>query len=204
VKIILIIFCLLFFSQVIAQDASYLKVHFLYGSKPIRKYKATEPKWFGGILGGHVGIEAETGEILSFVPKGKFHWFPKNRSKHSSYVIHSTSQFYLMFGGNADSVKKAIVYIPVTAAQKQSFDSIATIYLRETPYDYAFFGVRCAAAAHDILGNLKILPDYSIRKTSRKIFYPRRLRNELFETAKERGWEVIRSGGSSTRRWDKK
>jgi hypothetical protein len=203
-KSILILFYSLFFFPVIAQDTTYLKVHFLYGSKPIRKYKATESKWFGGVWGGHVGIEADREEILSFVPKGRFHWFAKNKSKHSSYVIHSSNQFYSIFGSNTDSLKKAIVYIPLTTAQKQRYDSITTVYLEETPYDYAFFGMRCAAAAHDILGSLNILPKYSIRKTSRRTFYPRKLRNRLFQRAQEQEWEVSRSEGSSRRRWDKK
>jgi hypothetical protein len=188
----------------IAQDTTNLKVHFLYGSKPIRKYKTTESKWFGGILGGHVGIEVHTGEILSFVPQGKVHWFAHRKRKHSSYVIHSINQFYSIFGNDPDSVKRAVVYIPVAPEQMERYDSIATAYLSQTPYDYAFFGMRCSAAAYEILGSLNILPRYSIRKTAVRIFYPRKLRGKLFELAREQEWKVSRSQGSKTRRWDKR
>lgn len=73
---IVIFFC---FISVLSysQDSAYLKVHFLYGSKPLKKYKATEQKWFGGILGGHVGIEGDDDKIVNFLPKGKFHWLIK-------------------------------------------------------------------------------------------------------------------------------
>jgi hypothetical protein len=72
-----------------AQDTAYLKVHFLYGSKPLKKFRDTEQKWFGGILGGHVGIEGDSDRIVNFLPSGKFHWFAKKNELHSTYAIHS-------------------------------------------------------------------------------------------------------------------
>ncbi len=186
-----------------SQDRAYLKVHFLYGSKPLKKYKATEQKWFGGVLGGHVGIEADSNKIINFLPNGKFHWFAKKANRHSTYAIHDVDNFYAILGGNADSVKKAIVYIPVTALQKQKFDSITINYLRQTPYDYALFGMRCGAAAYDILGQLNILPNYSYGKTYKKIFYPKKLRKRLFKKAKENGWKIFRQEGSVRRKWEK-
>ncbi len=100
----------------------------------------------------------------------------------------------------ADSVKKAIVYIPVSSQQKQQFDSIVAVYLTQTPYDYAFIGMRCAAATYDILGQLDILPNYSYSKTYTKIFYPEKLRTRLFEKAIENGWTIIRQDGSTKRK----
>jgi hypothetical protein len=177
-------------------------VHFLYGSKPLKKYKDTEQKWFGGVLGGHVGIEGETDSIVSFVPSGTFHWFAKKDNRHSSYAVHSADNFYAILGGNAESAKKAIVYIPVTRQQKQTFDSITTVYLNQTPYDYAFWGMRCGAAAYEILGQLNILTSYSYSKTYKKIFYPRKLRKQLFKKATENGWKIVRQDGSIKRKWE--
>ena len=77
-----------------SQDPTYLKVHFLYGSKPLKKYKDTEQKWFGGVLGGHVGIEGDSDKIVNFLPSGKFHWFTKKDNNHSTYAIHSVENFY--------------------------------------------------------------------------------------------------------------
>jgi hypothetical protein len=184
-------------------DTTYLKVHFLYGSRPLKKYKDTEPKWFGGVLGGHVGIEGDSEKIVNFLPNGKFHWFAKKDDRHSRYAVHSINSFYGILGGDAENVKSAIVYIPVTLQQKQKFDSIAAAYLQQTPYDYALFGMRCGAAAYEILAQLNVLTDYSIKKTSRKIFYPKKLRKRLFRLAERNDWRIIKQDGSERRKWEK-
>ena len=196
-----ILFCIISFLSY-SQDTTYLKVHFLYGSKPLKKYKDTEQKWFGGVLGGHVGIEGDSDRIVNFLPSGEFHWFAKKDDRHSTYAIHSVDNFYTILDATADSVKKAIVYIPVTRQQKQKFDSITTVYLKQTPYDYALFGMRCGAAAYDILAQLDILPDYSYSKTYKKIFYPKKLRKRLFEMATENGWTIVTQDGSAKRKWE--
>ena len=179
-----------------------MKVHFLYGSKPLKKYKDTEQKWFGGILGGHVGIEGDSDKVVNFLRNGKFHWFAKHNNKHSTYAEHSGRDFCCILARNPDSVKKAIVFIPVTMRQKQLFDSISAAYVKETPYDYAFFGMRCGAAAYDILSAIGILPDYSYSKTYRKIFYPKKLRKRLFRKAAENNWTIVRQTGSDRRKWE--
>lgn len=186
-----------------AADTLYLKVHFLYGSKPLKKYSATEPKWFGGILGGHVGIEGKKDRILNFVPNGKFHWFAKKKDKHSQYLEHSFNGFYSLFGGDPDSMKRAIVYVPVTVQQQQKFDSLSAAYLAQTPYDYALFGMRCGAAAYEILGQVEVLPSWNYGKTYRKIFYPQKLRKRLFKKAKENGWKIEMQKGTVRRKWER-
>ena len=186
-----------------AQDTPVLKVHFLYGSKPLKAYKDTEKKWFGGVLGGHVGIEADSNRIINFLPQGAFHVFKKENNRHSAYAEHNTDGFYGILGGDPDSVKKAIVYIPVTQQQKLKFDSIAAAYLAQTPYDYALFGMRCGAAAYEILGQLAIVKNYPRKKTAKKIFYPKKLRKRLFKKAVANGWTIIRQEGSAKRRWEK-
>jgi len=180
-----------------------LKVHFLYGSKPLKKYKATEQKWFGGMLGGHVGIEGDSGSILNFVPNGRFHWFTRSDNKHSRYTIYSYDRFYSVMGGDPDSNKKAIVYIPITQQQKQKFDSISIAYLQVIPYDYALFGMRCAAAAYDILGQLDIFPAYCHSRTWKKILYPKKLRKRVFKKAAANHWKIVRQDGSHRRKWEK-
>lgn len=183
-------------------DSAYLKVLFLYGSKPARGFKQQEPKWFGGMLGGHVGIEGAQDSVLSFVPQGKFHWIAKKSNLHSQYVISTEAAFWQILGGDADSVKKAIVVIPVTALQKQKFDSIRQAYLQAPPYDYALIGMRCGAAAYDILAQLQILKHYGYTKTYGKIFYPKKLRCRLLKLATQNRWTVIRLDGSTRRTWE--
>lgn len=186
-----------------SEDSLYIKVHFLYGSTPSQKYKSKEKKWFGGILGGHVGIEGDSGRVLNFVSGGHCHLFAGKTNRSSAFEEFPEGRFYGIFGGVPDSMKKTIVYIPVTRQQKQIFDSIALAYLKKTPYDYAVFGMRCGAAAYDILGQLHIFPHYNHTKTYKKIFYPKLLRKRLLKKADENGWAVVRQNGSGRRVWEK-
>lgn len=201
-KKILSILAVLFCTALFAQDSCYIKVHFLYGSKPLKKYRSTEKRWFGGVLGGHVGIEGDTNKILNFSHTGRFHIFNENNNRHSRYRIHTYNDFYKIFGGNTDSTKKAVVYVPVTRQQKVQFDSISNAYLKQTPYDYAFFGMRCGAASYEILSKLNILPSYSASKTYTKIFYPKKLRSRLLKKAAEKGWAIEMYNGTPKRKWE--
>lgn len=184
-------------------EQNYIRVHFLYGSRPHKDYKESEAKWFGGVLGGHVGIEGDSNRILNFRPQGNFHVFASEKHRHSRFDEHNFNSFYSIFGGNADSTKKLIITIPVTAQQKELFDSISISYLKETPYDYAFLGMRCGAASYEILSQLGIMQDYTYRKTYMKIFYPQKLRKRLLAKAQKNHWAIQRFDGSSRRVWEK-
>lgn len=184
------------------RDTLYLKVHFLYGSKPLKAYKDSEPKWFGGILGGHVGIEGDSNRILDFGPKGKFHIFAKKNNRNSYFGHRDIASFYSILGAHPDSVKMAVVYIPITRIQKEKFDSISKAYTAHSPYDYAFFGMRCGAASYDVLSQLNILPDYNYTQTYLRIFYPKKLRKRLFALAAAKNWKVVKYEGSSRRKWE--
>ena len=199
----LVILLFLFSLNSFSQPPTYLKVHFLFGSKPMHEYRDTEKKWFGGILGGHVGIEADSDQVVSFFRGGELHYVSKKNNRQSRYVTHSCERFYSMFGGSRESKKRSVVYVPVTIEQKQKFDSIIGVYREQTPYDYAFIGMRCGSAAYEILAQLDVLPEYSYRRTYWKIFYPRRLRRPLYSKAKENNWTVEKYEGSKTRKWER-
>ncbi|MEX2232561.1 MAG: hypothetical protein WD824_10400 [Cyclobacteriaceae bacterium] len=187
----------------IGQDSVYtIKVHFLYGSKPKKEFKDSERKWFGGKLGGHVGIEYEPDQTVDFVRRGEFHWFAKKNNPHSRFALRSTTAFWGIFGSPAGSVKKASVIIPITRREKIKLDSLVKTYSAQTPYDYAFFGMRCGSATYDILSQLGVLTPYSYRKTYRKIFYPKKLRKRLFAKAGINKWKID-AEGTSTRKWER-
>ncbi|MBC5775381.1 hypothetical protein H8S95_14975 [Pontibacter sp. KCTC 32443] len=203
-KLVFILTLCLLGQAALAQDSTFIKVHFLYGSKPHPKYKNVEEKWFGGVLGGHVGIEAgSSNQILNFVRKGKFHWFPNKRNPHSTYIHLSEEMFYDLYKTSSDSIKRAIVYIPITTQQKQQLANISTAYLNQTPYDYALTGMRCAAATYEILAHLNIVPAYTQPKTATKILYPKKLRTKLFALASTNNWKVEKHEGSVKRIWDR-
>lgn len=202
-RYLLLCLCCLISAAGFAHDTTFLKVHFLYGSRPSKAHKESESKWFGGTLGGHVGIEIDSNRILNFLPHGDFHVFKRKADFHSAYAVHNESAFYAILGGDADSMKKAVVYIPVQPWQKQRFDSIAAAYLAQTPYDYALVGMRCGSASYEILGQLGIVKSYPRKKTALKIFYPKKLRKRLLRQANDQGWVVVRQEGTDRRLWEK-
>ncbi len=193
----------LHFSAFGQADSTFLKVHFLYGSKPLKVHRPTEKKWFGGILGGHVGLESTPNRILNFEPKGRFHWFPHRKNKHGGYTERPYNRFYGYFENNPDSTKKTIIDVPISALQKRQFDSLSAAYLAASPYDYALFGMRCGSASYDILGQLNILPKYSYTKRLFKVMYPKKLRKRLLKKAANKGWRVEKVNGSFSRKWEK-
>lgn len=69
---LLFFFMLISYSTFAQSDSIF--VHFVYGSKPLSK---EESKWFGGKLGGHVGLEAGKDSVFHFNPGGKVRAFGK-------------------------------------------------------------------------------------------------------------------------------
>jgi len=179
-----------------------LKVHFLYGSKPNKKFKYVEKKWFGGIHGGHVGVEFNSGTIIDFIPYEGFHYVEKNKNRKSRFVTHNFNDFYSIFGGRPDSVKSVIFYIPIKNEDAALLDSISKLYLAATPYDYAFIGMRCAAAAYDLTSHVGITKKLPRKRMYFKIFYPKKLRKKLFKLAKKNGWKYETKKGSIRRIWE--
>jgi len=198
-----IVFWFIFFCNLVyAQDPSFIEVQFIYGSKPVKKFKSTEKKWFGGILGGHVGIEDDNGKFYSFEIHGRNKVF-SSKSHNSVYKIETENEFWNAMKTTEDSIKKTTIIIPVSLQQKQKFDSITAAYCKNVPYCYAVFGMRCASSTYDILAQIGLLPRYSHFKTIMTIFYPRKLRKRLLVKAEKNKWTIIRKDGTPKRKWEK-
>jgi hypothetical protein len=180
-----------------------LRVHFLYGSRPSRLHRHTEKKWFGGILGGHVGLQLNEEPVLHFMHVGKFHLFPRRSHLHAAFRLNNTDDFYRFHGGAPSEVKKLAIDIPVSPKQKEEFLKIREAYLRKPPYDYAFLGMRCASAAYEILAQLGIAKQHGSAIIAIRIFYPRILRRYLLKNASTNGWNLARTSGTTRRKWDK-
>jgi hypothetical protein len=176
----------------------FIKVHFLYGSKPARGYKNTEKKWFGGFHGGHVSIEVDN-EVIGFVPRGELHIFAHRREKNSSFVSAELQGWV----NDTAGLKYTSVTIPVTADQYRDIKSIHAGYLQSPPYDYAFFGMRCAAATYDILGRLQLVERRSNSSNIFAHFYPKPLRKKMLRLSKERGYTITSQRGRTSRKWEK-
>jgi hypothetical protein len=199
---LLLLTCSVLFACDVHADTTYIKVHFLYGSRPKREFKDTERHWFGGIHGGHVGIEVDSNHIIDFVPDGKFHVFGHHQDRHSRFTTNTVKSFWQTFGSDSADVKRTTVVIPVTERQWMRLDSIAQAYTTEAPYDYAFFGMRCAAAAYDVLARIGVMEQHSRIGTWRRNFYPKIFRKDLLRKAKQEGWTVRTVEGSEKRVWE--
>lgn len=190
-------------SQIPPSDSVSLNVHFLHGSRPKFKFRHEEDRWFGGILGGHAGIEYEANKIINFQPKARFHVFAHPRLINSRFSIHDTLSFYEMLGGDYRTVKRTVVTIRISSRQKAKLDSLAAAYTKRSPYDYAFFGMRCGAAAYDVLAQAGVTKAYSFFKTWSRFFYPRITRRRLEKLAGTMEYAVRKAPGSGKRIWEK-
>ena len=195
-RICIIIFFLAICSFCSANDttANYLKVNFLYGSKPAKGFKKTESKHFGGIKGGHVNIEAG-GRVLDFLP-GKNPILPVRKKPSGGYRLNNTAY------KNKDQDKWVTIIVPLAQDQftrlQTLFDSVAT----HTPYDYAIFGMRCAAASYDVLSEIGLFKKLSNKKNISKHFYPKLLRKKVLKWAEKNNYTIIKHEGRNSRKWE--
>jgi hypothetical protein len=175
-----------------------VKVHFLYGSKPRNEYKFLEKKYFGGLHGGHVSIEVGN-EVIGFEPCGKFHVFGRRRQLHSQF----RSKPILQWMDDSSGMQYTSVTVRLTPAQYHTLEAIHADYLSQSPYDYAFFGMRCAAATYDILSRIAVVPRHNRHWIAARYFYPKLLRKRLLKLARERNYPVARRAGRGSRKWEK-
>lgn len=173
-----------------------LVVEVIYGSKPLVE---GERHWFGGKLGGHIGLRIGKDSVMHFVPGGRVAATNIN-SDTGRYLISNSKQFYRTF--RADTTKTCQIFIPVSSAQRQKLLTDSKSFLKEGPYPYAFFGMRCAAACYHLLSLADVTKDLSRSRMTWKFFYPRKLRKGLFKEAKSNGWIIKQTPGSTKRKWD--
>ena len=154
-------------------------------------------KYFGGMHGGHVTIEVDSVDY-GFSPSGRVHMISHPKKYHSQYDgKHTHNQPPYPKG-----YKVTTFIIPVTEEQYTQILKIESNYCAKPPYDYAFIGMRCGAAAYDVLAKIGVLKKFGRVKTYMKIFYPRKLRKRLIKKAKKNNWKLIREEGGNRRKWE--
>ena len=82
-------------------------------------------------------------------------------------------------------------------------NSISSRYIAQSPYDYAFIGMRCASASYEILMQAGLTPNHTRIRYCSKYFYPKRLRKYLLKKARLNHWMVTSHTGNERRKWDK-
>lgn len=179
-------------------STKYIKVHFLYGSKPKKNMTPKEVKYFGGLHGGHVSIQV--GNIdYGFEPTDKVHILPHRRNPKSDYVDHIVKGPM-----RYDTTSKVTSFIiPLTTVQYDKLNNINLGYCKKAPYDYAFFGMRCASTAQDVLGQIGVVKKRGRFSNIVTAFYPKKLRKRLFKVAKLKNYTVVQRPGRASRKWEK-
>ena len=194
------VFLFLFLSHFLfASDSLFVKVHFVYGSKPKSAFKKIETKQFGGIHGGHVYLELENKIISYGTNNGKWHIFPHKSKSAGRYRIDKDLKWH----GDTGKLKITTIVIPITEEQVLKFKETEKKYFEQTPYDYAFIGMRCAAGAYDVLSKTEVCEFKSRVGIISKNFYPKRLRVKLLKRAEKEHWQVLRQEGRITRKWER-
>jgi hypothetical protein len=173
-----------------------LVVEIIYGSKPLTE---SESHWFGGKPGGHIGLKIGKDSVMHFVPGGRVAATNIN-SDTGKYLISGTKQFYRTF--RTDTTKTCRIFIPISSAQKQKLLRDSKSFLKEGPYPYALFGMRCAAACYHLLSLADVTKDLSKSRMTWKFIYPRKLRKYLFKEATKNRWKIEETPGSTKRKWD--
>jgi len=193
-RIYFILATIFFFNTCFAGDTTYtIRINFLYGSRPAKGYHQQESKLFGGIKGGHVNVEAG-GKVLDFTP-GNNPLFPHNKKPSGGFSINQSVSW------DADDKWKTII-VPVSEEQyielQKLFDSVAA----KTPYDYAIFGMRCAAASYDVLTKIGLFKEYPNTKNIAAHFYPKLLRKKILKWADKNDYTILSNDGRPSRKWE--
>jgi hypothetical protein len=189
---------LLFILSVYSSSAQFppdtIKLNFLYGSVPSKGYKESEEKLFGGIKGGHVNIEAN-GKVLDFL-SGNCPILPENKKPTGGFCLNQSLYW------DTATTKWVTIMVPVTREQLNQLDLLFYKYAQQTPYDYAVFGMRCAAATYDVLSEAGVVKKLSQKYNIVKNFYPKLLRKRMLKLAEEHNYPVIYHTGRPSRKWE--
>ena len=84
------------------------------------------------------------------------------------------------------ATKWITIKIPVTTDQMMQLEALFDEYAEQTPYDYAVFGMRCAAASYDVLSEIGLVKKVSDKQNIIKNFYPKLLRKRMLKWAEKK------------------
>ena len=187
-------------SSLRAQDSTEtITVYFLYGSRPSAGAAGSiEKHLFGGIHGGHVSIGIDN-TVIGFHHLQGMHLFPHRKNYDGAYECIPLAAFL------KDTISKqyATIEVPLSLGQYQALKVVIKSYLNQTPYDYAFFGMRCTAATYEILSSIHLLKHKSRFGIIISNFYPRKLRKRMFKIAADKNYPICFKAGRVSRVWEK-
>ncbi len=172
-------------------------IHFIHGSIPLENCIYPR-KRLGGLLGGHVEVELD-GQIYGFrLSKLPVHIFPNNADFNAKYEVN-TKEAWLK---RTEYEKITSIHLPITHVQKNKLEQILKIHLIHVPYDYAFFGKRCASSTAEILSNSDIFSPLSNAEIMIAFLAPNPLRNTLINVANKQHFLINKKQGVDCRIWE--
>jgi hypothetical protein len=177
-----------------------IKVTIVHGSRPRLRYYGSEYLMLGGKLGGHVVIQLDTCFYgFNFRQPGWVHPLPFPRGYRNGIFEKEGITEWSFERANS---RTTIVEIPVTDQQYAQLLDKYNSNLGRPPYDYAFFGMRCASSCYHMLSQIGVLKPCTRAQSIVKAFHPKALRAELLKVAKERDYRVTVIEGSRRRKWE--
>jgi hypothetical protein len=94
------------------------------------------------------------------------------------------------------------IYLPISQKQKDKLLTTLTAYLAKSPYDYAFFGTRCATSTAEVLSKSGIIYPLSNVENSIAFLSPHPLRQTFVQLAKKKRLSIIEKNGVDCRYWE--
>lgn len=196
---LLLLFLLLFPLAGYSQPDS-VRVVILHGSRPKKQFKKEEYKMLGGMLGGHVVLQVDSLVYGYNFHSRHVHPFARQRRSKMAGIMEKDEAAETLRRWKGQAV--TIITVPVTPQQKARVFHIADSLHRAPAFDYAFFGMRCAATAHYLLGETG-----AVKKTKHfgsivKAFHPKQLRRKLVRIAERKKYRIETQPGSPRRKWE--
>jgi hypothetical protein len=198
-KITIILLSCLLAIQLIAKEHQ-LIVHIAHGSRPHPEHRDKQKHWLGGMLGGHVVIELDSFAYGFNFESRRVHIFPRKKDSRQAGVFEKENAAELMQHWRNNKVTS--VYVPINDSDYIRIRHDLEQLHEDAPFDYAFWGMRCASTAYMFLSRVEVFEKAGKSKSIRKAFHPRALRKKLLRAASKKGLRVEVHPGTSERIWE--
>ncbi|MCU0435712.1 MAG: hypothetical protein MUC87_19785 [Bacteroidia bacterium] len=196
-------FAILFFLTLCVQTLCAkheLIVRIAHGSRPHPQHRDTEIHWLGGMYGGHVVIELDSLAYGFNYNTRRVHIFPRKKERKQAGVFERDNAPRLNKGWQG--MKMTSVYVPLSDSEYVFMKNRLESLHGDTPFDYAFFGMRCASTAYMLLSEIAVFEKAGKIKSMRKAFHPKALRKRLLKAAAAQNLKVEVQPGNTERIWE--
>jgi hypothetical protein len=175
-------------------------IHFIHGSFP-KKNCIDQRIRVGGLLGGHLEIEIDNSVYgFEFEDEKNIHIFSrKTPSGYNSIFTKKEKTDWIL---ETEYDKITSIKIPVTTKQKKTLMTKLEFAHQSLPYDYSFFGMRCASSTYEDLSSIGIFPKKWRFQYIINAFYPRQLRKRMVRWANNNSLKIELKKGIDCRVWE--